>query len=169
MKSFFYCLCLSLSLTLLSNQDRRGTLLFVGDLILCFLRYAKGFSPHTCHWVLKLILKENAIAQAVLPSRTFFIPSAGCVLGIGLQKKIISGPPFCFIPGVVWGTGDLVTQLTGREHPDCLSLIYDIIRVSSGHRSSWTYKGVSLINPSEVENNISRNAFNTPNHPNTIV
>lgn len=60
-------MCLSLSLALLSNQVRRGTLLFMVDLILCFIRYAKGFSPHLCHGVLKLILKENAISEAVLP------------------------------------------------------------------------------------------------------
>lgn len=57
----------SLGLTLLSNQVRRGTLLFVIDLILRFVRYAKGFSPRPCHGVLKLILKENAISEAVLP------------------------------------------------------------------------------------------------------
>lgn len=64
-KSVFHSMCLSRSLTLLSNQVRRGTLLFMVDLILCFIRYAKEFSPH--HGVLKLILKENAISEAVLP------------------------------------------------------------------------------------------------------
>lgn len=37
------------------------------DLILCFIRYGKEFSPHPCQGGLKLILKENAISEAVLP------------------------------------------------------------------------------------------------------
>ena len=67
MKSVFYSMGLSLSLTLLSNQVRKGTLLFTVDLILCFRRYAKGFSLHPRHGLLKLILKENAISESVLP------------------------------------------------------------------------------------------------------
>lgn len=37
------------------------------------------------------------------------------------MEKMVFGPPFCLIPGVVWGMGDPVTQRTGREPPHSLS------------------------------------------------
>lgn len=94
-----------LDLTFPANLVRRGTLLFMVDLIPCLLRDAKGSPPHPRHWILKLILKENTISKAVLPWRTLFIPSAECTLRTGLkgEKNHTSVPLFCFISGVTWG------------------------------------------------------------------
>lgn len=125
-----------LSLTFPSNQVKRGTLLFMVDLILHFVRYAKGFSCHSCHWVLKLILKGSEISEVVLPWRTFCILCRICTGDwLAYRKKFFGG--LCFIFWVTWVMGDLVTQLS-KGRPHSLSSIYHIISVNSGYSEMLT-------------------------------
>ena len=128
---------LSLSLTFPSNQVKGGTLLFMVDLILHFVRYAKGFSCHSCHWMLKLILKGSEISEVVLPWRTVFYSLCRMCAGDWLvyRKKFFWG--LCFVFWVAWGVGDLVTQLR-KGIPHSLSSIYHISSVNSGYSETLT-------------------------------